>query len=122
MSEVDSEVDMKARLPWGFMKLVNRGANGKNNVLAIAIVPAETADNYLWFRNLCMRSGILLADYALVADLHLLRNLNTNFKLRGPAFEAVQAAPFHHEYVCALEDIAVNYSAETAAYLRDIEH
>ncbi|OQR88837.1 hypothetical protein ACHHYP_20289, partial [Achlya hypogyna] len=138
---------MKAKeYPGVLLTIIQRDANGHNNVLAVAVVPAETVEHYLWFLKMCMRSGIVFANYAVFADrgkitnavaalrtagyrvflkhctVHLLRNLNTNFQLRGPSFEgavwALQATAFQNDYERAISTIA--FSEEAVAYLRNL--
>ncbi|TMW61919.1 hypothetical protein Poli38472_010982 [Pythium oligandrum] len=126
-----------------------RDGNNQNVTLATAIVNSENEENVLWFLETCDEAGIVLPGRAVFCDrgkilgavkklwkdkgllvalrfctVHLLRNLNTMFKLRNTAFQndvwKFQATTTAREYKSTFEYFKDTYGEGPANYLDKI--
>ncbi|OQR92008.1 hypothetical protein ACHHYP_04140 [Achlya hypogyna] len=128
------------------LTLVQKDGNGQNVVVAMAIVPKESVDNYFWFFQNCTCAGItvnplfvdqtkaVVAGRALSATnipvvlkfccLHIIQAVKAHFDFSGPSFEEqiwnLQASTTRNVYLSKLDMLTSKYGYPLRRYLEDI--
>ncbi|KDO32671.1 hypothetical protein SPRG_19415 [Saprolegnia parasitica CBS 223.65] len=128
------------------LTLVQKDGNGQNVVVAFAILPKESVDNYFWFFANCTTAGItvnplfvdqkkaVVAGRALSATnipvvlkfccLHIIQSVKAHFDFSGPSFEEqiwnLQASTSRTMYMHKLDMLTAKYGYPLRRYLEDI--
>ncbi|OQR85671.1 hypothetical protein THRCLA_10656 [Thraustotheca clavata] len=128
------------------LTLLQKDGNGQNVVVAMAIIPKESVDNYYWFFQNCSCAGItinplfidqskaLTIGRALSATnipvvlkfccLHIIQAVKAHFDLSGPSFEEqiwnLQASTSRAMYLAKLDMFTSKYGYPLRRYLEDI--